>query len=233
MQAQGKASRGEVTETRRRIIVAASEEFALHGYANARVRNIVDLAGVNLAAVNYHFGGKEGLYRATLGFLTTRKPLPTPRVERRGGSVEERLQRRVYRLLDRFVVDSQGSALGRILAHEAMNPTAQLEDVIAESLRPELQRVEELLRQVAPACRDEDIRAASIGVLGQCLLYQFAQPALARVYPALPSGKELCRDASRQIAQLTIGAIQAAQANPERRAQPRGDFTCKAPEPAL
>ena len=56
-------------ETCRRLVAAASEEFAQHGFAGARVRSIVDAARVNLASVNYYFGGKEGLSRATLGFL--------------------------------------------------------------------------------------------------------------------------------------------------------------------
>ena len=223
MQAQGKSSRGEAakSETRRRLIVAASEEFALHGYANARVRNIVDLARVNLAAINYYFGGKEGLYRATLGFLTTRPATRVPSIDRRGRSPEQLLQRRIYRLLDRFVVDSQGSTLGRILAHEAMNPTQHLEDVIAESLRPELERIHEILTAIAGPGRDEEVRSAAIGVLGQCLLYQFAQPALARVYPCLPSGKDLCLLASKQIAHFTVAGIRTVADERSERAEER------------
>jgi len=53
-------------EASRRLLEAASEEFARHGYAGARIRHIVDAARVNLAAVNYYFGGKEGLYLAVL-----------------------------------------------------------------------------------------------------------------------------------------------------------------------
>ena len=224
MQGQGKAPRGEPAkrEARLRLITAASEEFALHGYANARVRNIVDLARVNLAAVNYYFGGKQGLYRATLGFLTTRPATRVPPIDRRGRTPEQLLQRRVYRLLDRFVVDSQGSTLGRILAHEAMNPTQHLENVIAESLRPELERIQEILTAIAGPGREDEVRNAAIGVLGQCLLYQFAQPALAIVYPCLPAGKELCLQASKQIAHFTVAGIRTLaderSQGPEERA---------------
>ena len=49
-----------------RLLAAAAGEFSRHGFANARIRNIVDAARVNQAAANYYFGGKQGLYRAPL-----------------------------------------------------------------------------------------------------------------------------------------------------------------------
>ena len=52
--------------TREKIIKAASRAFALNGYEGASIRTIVAEADVNQAAINYHFGSKEGLYRAVL-----------------------------------------------------------------------------------------------------------------------------------------------------------------------
>jgi AcrR family transcriptional regulator len=52
------------TTTRAKIIKAASRAFAQHGYEGASIRTIVGQADVNQAAINYHFGSKEELYRA-------------------------------------------------------------------------------------------------------------------------------------------------------------------------
>src|SRR5437588_1453371 len=52
--------------SRARIIEAATEEFAAHGYAGARVEAIAHRAGLNKQLISHHFGGKEGLYRAVL-----------------------------------------------------------------------------------------------------------------------------------------------------------------------
>src|SRR6516162_5612595 len=52
--------------TREKIINAASRAFARDGYEGASVRAIVAAAEVNQAAINYHFGSKEGLYHAVL-----------------------------------------------------------------------------------------------------------------------------------------------------------------------
>lgn len=47
--------------TKQRILGAAEELFARHGFAGASLRQVTAAAQVNLAAVNYHFGSKENL----------------------------------------------------------------------------------------------------------------------------------------------------------------------------
>ncbi len=51
-------------ETRRRILEAALAAFGTHGFKGATTRQIADAAAVNLPALKYYFGGKEGLYLA-------------------------------------------------------------------------------------------------------------------------------------------------------------------------
>jgi AcrR family transcriptional regulator len=54
------------TDTKEQIINVAERLFAERGFAGATLRNVVSEAGVNLAAVHYHFGSKEGLFRAVV-----------------------------------------------------------------------------------------------------------------------------------------------------------------------
>jgi AcrR family transcriptional regulator len=53
-------------ESRARILEAAGQLFADRGYDGVSVRALAKRAGVNAAAINYHFGGKEGLYHAVI-----------------------------------------------------------------------------------------------------------------------------------------------------------------------
>ena len=52
--------------TRERILKAAERLFADRGYEETSIRAIVTKARVNQAAINYHFKGKDGLYREVL-----------------------------------------------------------------------------------------------------------------------------------------------------------------------
>lgn len=61
------ADAANVAATQERILDATESLLAEHGVAGTSVRMITDLAQVNVAAVNYHFGSKEKLIRAVIG----------------------------------------------------------------------------------------------------------------------------------------------------------------------
>ncbi len=67
-------------DTKERILDAAERLFAEHGFLATSLRDITQEAGVNLAAVNYHFGSKEALLIAVLERTTT--PLNRARLDR-------------------------------------------------------------------------------------------------------------------------------------------------------
>lgn len=54
------------TSTREIILETAEQLFAQQGHDGTSMRQITSAAGVNLAAVNYHFGSKEALVQAVL-----------------------------------------------------------------------------------------------------------------------------------------------------------------------
>lgn len=53
-------------DTRERLLNAAEQLFAEHGISGTTLRALTRVARVNLAAVHYHFGGKEGLLDAVV-----------------------------------------------------------------------------------------------------------------------------------------------------------------------
>jgi len=64
----GTQPRGE--DTRRRILDTAIELFATEGYEGTSTRLLAERAGVNLPAIQYYFGSKEGLYRAAVARIS-------------------------------------------------------------------------------------------------------------------------------------------------------------------
>jgi AcrR family transcriptional regulator len=68
-------SRVHDSEAKREALMAAATDlFAEHGFDGVSVEQIAEASGVNKALINYHFGGKAGLYsailKATFGGMT-------------------------------------------------------------------------------------------------------------------------------------------------------------------
>ncbi|MEO0652034.1 MAG: TetR/AcrR family transcriptional regulator, partial [Planctomycetota bacterium] len=78
----GESQATEDADTRTRLLDAAEHLFAERTYAQTSLRAITAAAGANLAAVNYHFGSKERLFRAV--FHRRIEPINAERLERLG-----------------------------------------------------------------------------------------------------------------------------------------------------
>ncbi|MGY4409554.1 AcrR family transcriptional regulator [Bradyrhizobium sp. LB7.1] len=61
--------RRDPVATRKKLLTAAREEFARHGFAGARVDEIAERAGVNKQLVYHYFGDKDSLYLAVLEWV--------------------------------------------------------------------------------------------------------------------------------------------------------------------
>src|SRR5579885_923491 len=104
--------------TRKHLLEAAADVFAEVGFRAATVREICQRAGANIAAVNYHFGDKEQLYRAVLketyGAAVAKYPadfgLP-PRA-----TPEQRLRTFVFSFLMRIFSAGPSARHGKLMA---------------------------------------------------------------------------------------------------------------------
>ena len=68
------------SDTKEQIINVAERLFAENGFAGTSLRSVIREANVNLSAVNYHFGSKEGLYSAVIS--RTAKPIVEEELKR-------------------------------------------------------------------------------------------------------------------------------------------------------
>jgi AcrR family transcriptional regulator len=59
-------ARPSAGDTRERLLASALDAFAEHGFDGTTTRDIAARAGVNLGLLQYHFGGKERLWRAAV-----------------------------------------------------------------------------------------------------------------------------------------------------------------------
>ena len=124
--------------TRDRILKAAERLFAERGYDDTSVRAIVAKARVNQAAINYHFAGKEGLYREVL--RTAFRALTAHHLahaeEGKAASREAALGAFVRRQLRPLTARDEFSRHLRIFNWEAAQPTAVFRKLMSEEAAP-------------------------------------------------------------------------------------------------
>jgi len=127
--------------TRERLLDTAERLFAERGFAATSVRDITAAAECNLAAVNYHFGGKSNLYReaflrgltvlreqrlAALRAIMGRRPVPSVTEVLRAFATE-------------FVAplrDNRGPVLFKLWTRELLDPKLPPETFAAEMIMP-------------------------------------------------------------------------------------------------
>lgn len=72
MKHRQKPSGRKEADARERLVEAGIEVFGHHGFDGASTRGLAAEAGVNIAAIPYYFGGKEGLYKAVAAHIVER-----------------------------------------------------------------------------------------------------------------------------------------------------------------
>jgi len=107
--------------TKQRILEAAENLFARHGFAGASLRQVTATAQVNLAAVNYHFGSKDRLieevFRRRLDELNARRLVALKRaLARSKPTLEDVLAAFIKPALELSLDRSGGQAFVRVLA---------------------------------------------------------------------------------------------------------------------
>jgi TetR/AcrR family transcriptional regulator, regulator of cefoperazone and chloramphenicol sensitivity len=168
--------------TKARLLEAAGEEFAEKGYELARVRAICDRAGVNPAAINYHFGAKEQLYLEVLREahkcgLEQQEELGEP-----GLSPAQRLRLFTRHFLERVLAMNRPEQWQhRVMLREMLAPTSFSEVLVREGIRPRFEQLKSLMHEICPEADDRRLNALVFSVIGQCLHYKMARRIVERL----------------------------------------------------
>jgi AcrR family transcriptional regulator len=171
--------------TRNKIIRAAARIFAEAGYDGASIRNIVARADVNQAAISYHFGSKEGLYRAVLkialeALQADASTAPAPAELAREAALRAFIRRQLRPMLAR----DELSQYLRIFNWETVRPTPAFRKFVAEEAGPYLAGAAALVRRfLPPDATDKQAVLGALWLFGQCSIFvrnceQLARPPL-------------------------------------------------------
>lgn len=171
---------------RQRIINAAGAVFAEHGFERATIREIVTRAEVNLAAVNYHFGDKENLYRATIRYAheMAAGEVPFPHWDA-DTPPEVRLRDFVHTMTQRMLITQRLPWHSRLMMREMTHPSRACREVAEEFIRPIHQLLRGILDAMLPADTPSHRRDQMVfSLIGQCLFYKVSRPIVEVLVPA-------------------------------------------------
>ena len=154
--------------TREKIVKAASRSFARGGYDGASVRAIVAEADVNQAAINYHFGSKEGLYRAVLQTAVRALMSDGDATESPGTLSRQTALRRFVR----GQLRPMAARDVRIFNWETLKPSPVFRQFMAKEATPFLAGASALARRFLPEdATDEQAIIGALWLFGQCSIF--------------------------------------------------------------
>ena len=195
---------------RQRLLEAAGELFAKHGFRGTTVRAICKRAGTNIATVNYYFGSKEKLYLAVLQYSVGTALEKYPPDLGVGDKVtpEERLYVFILSLLLRLLDESRSAWHGKLMSREMAEPTSALDTLVIQLIRPLSDRLRSIVRELlGPRTSKGIVYRVTSSILGQCLYYRHAHSVISRLDPEQKYRSEDIRRLADHIMRFSLSAL--------------------------
>jgi AcrR family transcriptional regulator len=199
---------GHDKETRERLLSTAERLFAERGFSKVTIREICRIAHANVAAVNYHFNGKKGLYDEVVrsAIKTMQSTTDSIRDAGSGQSADEQLIAYVSIFLTR-VVAARDSWIHQLMMRELSDPTPALDLVVKKVVQPRMAYLRDVIAAMLK-CEPDDPRVerCAMSVQAQCLAL-LSHP-IAALRPKSMNEREL-DSMARHIAQFSLGGVRA------------------------
>ncbi|MEW5721907.1 MAG: CerR family C-terminal domain-containing protein [Thermodesulfobacteriota bacterium] len=173
--------------TRDKLLKAAEKLFAAKGYDAVSVREITSAAGVHLASVNYHFGGKENLYHEVFRslWLPRAKQLrrPLEELERREDLTAEEIVRTMARIIFEIpLTEAEHNRHRLLVVQEMLQPGRGMEMLAREFFHPTLELVARLLGRALGGEVDHNrLRLYAVSLMAQVNHFSLVRRGLSRM----------------------------------------------------
>lgn len=209
-------------DTREALLRAACALFAAHGYRDTRTQDICRAAHANIAAVNYHFGGKKELYRAVWDWALER----AVREEAAGGRLSTDPDRTwLYKYVHACVMSvfdtGSSGTLSRLMAAELADPSPISAELLSTHVAPRRAELEARLRRmIGPGVTDYQIGCCLFAIHSQFTALAISHPTRKALFGVdRPTPRE-AEQFAREICAFVIGGIRAIRPLPPSLARP-------------
>lgn len=208
-----------------RLLDAAEELFAAKGFGEVSVRELAATAGVNVAAVNYHFQGKENLFREAIirRFVAQRdrtlKGLQAL-LEQTAGQPE--VEQVVHVLVHEYLDGAMSNSFLTMITREMHGGKSGTHlEFFKEMVAPVFMAMSQALMAARPSLTQEDLNWIIASIVGQvhhfilrrikcesCDDVPEAREIMFRAFPALALERdEYIRQTTDHITRFSTAAI--------------------------
>ena len=205
-------------ETRRKLIEAAGEVFAERGLHGATIKEITERAGANMASINYHFRDKFELYAVVVQHALCESPPMPP--EGLAGTPEDRLRGYIAYVIRDLLDPNRPKWRATVLAHELAQPTAALDAVMDELIKPRADMIKALVRDIlGPDAPEMIVWQGAFSIAAQCFQYLHSGEMLRLLEPEFSHqrhGEEL----AAHIAEFSLAGLRAVKDRLSLNAKP-------------
>jgi AcrR family transcriptional regulator len=164
-----------------RILDESEKLFAEKGFSGTSIREITKKADCNVAAVNYHFHGKENLYIEV--FRRRMKLLAAQRISNLKKTLSSETQIDLHSLirsfveifLEPFIKDNSGNSLMKLMMHERHEPHLPKSLFLNEIVQPTRNIMRQALLVVCPKLDRVDADLCLHSIVAQLLNLLHAQ----------------------------------------------------------
>jgi AcrR family transcriptional regulator len=171
-------------DTRSRLIEAASAIFSERGYQATTTREICIQARANAAAVNYHFGDKLGLYKATLKSVIGRQEQGVEQHTLSAMPPEQALRTFIQAMFDNLGGPGPVQQYTGLMAHELSEPTPGLALVVNQIIAPRARLLAGIVvRLTGGSTSSLATRLAAHSIMAQIVHYMHARPVIKLLWP--------------------------------------------------
>jgi TetR/AcrR family transcriptional regulator, regulator of cefoperazone and chloramphenicol sensitivity len=205
-------------DPRDRILRAAGQEFAEHGYEAATVRDICLAATVNVAAVNYYFGDKKRLYIESVKHAHEERVRQVPLPEWADGTpAERRLHDFIDNMLERMLGFGQPPWQVRLMMREVLQPTEACRELVEDYIRPHFALLVAILDELCDGrLAQPELRRVAMSIIGQCFLYRAAGDVVGMLVPRQEiESLHTPRQLADHITRFSLAALGVVAALPE------------------
>ena len=170
---------------RDRLLDAAEELFCEHGFEGTSIRDIAAVAGCNIAAVNYYFGGKENLYvavwRRHLHIMRQARVASIEKIMSQQDSepsLEELLTSYANAFVEPLVDKKTGGRFMRLMAREMVDKHLPQNIFLEEMIIPVMTALQQALMRICPGLTEVNAQLTILSLVGQLVHTTIAETML-------------------------------------------------------